>query len=34
MTNRLVAPAFVALGPAGGAELVELLAATRAHTES
>ncbi|TCB99800.1 hypothetical protein E0H26_04435 [Micromonospora zingiberis] len=33
VTNRLVAPAFAALGPAGGAELVELLAATRARIE-
>ncbi|WP_405427358.1 SCO6745 family protein [Micromonospora sp. NBC_00617] len=30
VTNRLTAPAFAALGPAGGAELVELLHRTRA----
>ncbi|WP_433129420.1 SCO6745 family protein [Micromonospora sp. CA-240977] len=30
VTNRLVAPAFTALGPAAGAELVELLHRTRA----
>lgn len=29
VTNRLVAPAFTALGPADGAELVELLHRTR-----
>ncbi|MGC5029931.1 SCO6745 family protein [Micromonospora sp. DT229] len=34
VTDRLVAPAFVALGPAGGAELVELLATARTRTES
>lgn len=31
MTNRLAAPAFTALGPADGNELVELLHRTRAH---
>ncbi|MET7666682.1 hypothetical protein ABZS39_00900, partial [Micromonospora luteifusca] len=30
VTHRLVAPAFTALGPAGGTELVELLHRTRA----
>ncbi|RIV39441.1 SCO6745 family protein [Micromonospora radicis] len=33
VTDRLVAPAFAALGPAGGGELVELLGVARAHTE-
>ncbi|GIJ77325.1 hypothetical protein SAMN05443287_105210 [Micromonospora phaseoli] len=33
VTDRLVAPAFVALGPVDGAELVELLAVARAHTQ-
>ncbi len=33
VTDRLVAPAFAALGPAEGAELIELLAATQAHTQ-
>ncbi|MGN9774340.1 SCO6745 family protein [Micromonospora sp. H33] len=31
VTDRLTAPAFAALGPADGAELVDLLAAFRAH---
>ncbi|MEW2385086.1 hypothetical protein AB0873_23785 [Micromonospora sp. NPDC047707] len=31
VTDRLAAPAFAALGPADGAELVDLLAAFRAH---
>ncbi|MEU6073051.1 hypothetical protein [Micromonospora sp. NPDC047074] len=31
VTDRLASPAFAALGPADGAELVELLTATRAH---
>ena len=31
VTNRLAAPAFTALGPADGNELVELLHRTRAH---
>ncbi|SIR36820.1 SCO6745 family protein [Micromonospora avicenniae] len=31
VTHRLAAPAFAALGPVDGTELVELLAATRAH---
>ncbi|MFI7023261.1 SCO6745 family protein [Micromonospora sp. NPDC049900] len=33
VTDRLVAPAFAALGPADGAELVELLTEARAHTQ-
>ncbi|MEU5947504.1 hypothetical protein ABZ793_18305 [Micromonospora sp. NPDC047465] len=31
VTDRLASPAFAALGPADGAELVDLLFATRAH---
>ncbi|MGK5738313.1 SCO6745 family protein [Micromonospora sp. URMC 103] len=31
VTDRLAAPAFAALGPVDGAELVELLTVTRAH---
>ncbi|MDG4793350.1 hypothetical protein [Micromonospora sp. WMMD1082] len=33
VTNRLAAPAFTALGPADGAELVELLTAAQAHAQ-
>ncbi|WP_216592681.1 helix-turn-helix domain-containing protein [Verrucosispora sioxanthis] len=33
MTDRLVAPAFTALGPADGAELVELLTLARTHAQ-
>jgi hypothetical protein len=33
VTDRLVAPAFAVLGPADGAELVELLTEARAHTQ-
>ncbi|MFF5215577.1 hypothetical protein [Micromonospora sp. NPDC000442] len=33
MTDRLVAPAFTALGPADGAELVELLTVARTHAQ-
>ncbi|WP_341718999.1 hypothetical protein QQG74_04325 [Micromonospora sp. FIMYZ51] len=33
VTDRLVAPAFAALGPGDGAELVELLAGMRAHAQ-